>query len=38
MASKGYPAAYEKGYEIVIPEEEKDSVYVAGAKLKDGRL
>ena len=38
MASKGYPVAYEKGYEIDIPEEIKDSVYVAGAAKKDGRL
>ena len=38
MASKGYPEAYEKGYEITIPEEIEDSVYVAGATLKDGKL
>ena len=38
MASKGYPVAYEKGYEIDIPDEIKDSVYVAGAAKKDGRL
>ena len=35
MASKGYPKSYEKGFEITIPEEVKDHVYVAGAK-KDG--
>ena len=28
MASKGYPVAYEKGYEIDIPDEIRDSVYV----------
>jgi phosphoribosylamine--glycine ligase len=38
MASKGYPEKYDKGFEINIPEEYKDSVYVAGASLKDGRL
>ena len=38
MASNGYPEKYEKGYEITIPEEIKDQVYVAGAVVKDGRL
>ena len=38
MASKGYPTAYEKGYEITIPEDVADNVYVAGAALKDGKL
>ena len=38
MASDGYPSAYGKGYEINIPEQVKDSVYVAGATLKDGKL
>ena len=38
MASKGYPTAYEKGFEITIPQEEKDSVFVAGATLSEGRL
>ncbi len=38
MASKGYPTAYEKGYEIKIPEDVKDNIYVAGAAIKDGRL
>ena len=38
MASKGYPNAYEKGFEITLPEELRDSVCVAGAKLQDGRL
>ena len=38
MASKGYPEKYENGFEIVIPEEISDSVYVAGAKLSDGKL
>ena len=38
MASRGYPEAYEKGFPITIPEEIEDSVYVAGASLKDGVL
>lgn len=36
MASKGYPTHYEKGYEIIM--EDKDGVYVAGAKLENGKL
>ena len=38
MASDGYPEGYAKGYEITIPEDVKDKVYVAGAALKDGHL
>ena len=38
MASKGYPSAYEKGYEMIIPETIAPSVYVAGAAIKDGKL
>ncbi len=38
MASKGYPVSYEKGYEITIPEDLADSVYVAGAARKDAHL
>ncbi len=38
MASKGYPTAYEKGYEITIPDDVRKNVYVAGAALKDGKL
>ena len=38
MASKGYPESYEKGFEITIPDELNDKVYVAGAKLEDGKL
>jgi len=37
MASEGYPVKYDKGFEITIPEEEKDSVYVAGSAIVDGR-
>ena len=35
MASEGYPASYEKGFPMNIPEEVAPYVYVAGAK-KDG--
>ncbi len=40
MASNGYPAKYETGFEITLPEkyEEYEEVYVAGAKLCDGKL
>ena len=38
MASKGYPEKYESGAEITMADEVKDSVYVAGAKLTDGKL
>ena len=38
MASDGYPVSYEKGYEITIPEDISDSVYIAGASEKDGKL
>lgn len=39
MASKGYPEKYENGYEIVIPEQIRDTVFVAGAKRgEDGKL
>ena len=38
MASKGYPVKYEKGFEITIPEEVEDSVYVAGAQIENWKL
>ena len=38
MASEGYPASYEKGFDIRISEDVKENVYVAGAKLLDGKL
>ena len=38
MASKGYPLSYEKGFEIDIPEEIEDKVYVAGAEKRDGKV
>jgi len=37
LASRGYPLSYEKGYEITIPADVKDHVFVAGAALKDGK-
>ncbi|MBO5897304.1 MAG: phosphoribosylamine--glycine ligase, partial [Clostridia bacterium] len=38
MASEGYPVEYKKGFEMTIPAEINDNVYVAGAALKDGKL
>ena len=38
MASKGYPQKYETGFEISLPDSVADRVYVAGAKLSDGKL
>ncbi len=38
LASNGYPEHYEKGFELLIPEEVWQNVYVAGAALKDGAL
>lgn len=36
MASSGYPAKYETGFEIAMPEGK--NIYIAGAKLADGKL
>ena len=38
LASKGYPAAFTKGYEITIKEEVKDKVFLAGAIAENGVL
>ena len=39
LASKGYPQKYETGFEISLPALGKDEeIYVAGAKLRDGKL
>ncbi len=38
MASKGYPESYEKGFELTVDESVKNNVYVAGAKLEDGKI
>ncbi len=38
MASNGYPKSYEKGFEINVPLNIIDNVYVAGASLKEGKL
>ncbi len=38
MASSGYPQSYQSGFELEIEDEVKDSVFVAGAKIADGKL
>ena len=38
MASKGYPGKYETGYEIKIADDCEAEVYVAGAKISDGKV
>ena len=38
MASAGYPQSYDKGLPLTIPAAIADSVYVAGAAIKDGVL
>ena len=38
LASKGYPAAYDKGLPLTIPAEAAAHTYVAGAAIKDGVL
>ena len=38
MASEGYPVSYEKGFEMDIPDDVLPDVYIAGAKLSDGKL
>ena len=38
MASDGYPEKYAKGFEITIPDDIKDKVYIAGAVIKDKKL
>jgi len=37
-ASNGYPGKYETGYEITVDEDIEAEVYVAGAKLADGKV
>ena len=38
MASAGYPQSYEKGFAITASEEAAKHIYIAGAKLSDGKL
>ena len=38
MASAGYPQKYETGFEIKIADDIDGEVYVAGAKLNDGKV
>ena len=37
-ASKGYPTAYEKGFEITFTDEALEATFVAGAKEENGKL
>lgn len=37
MASNGYPKKYETGYEIKLPK-ERDSIFIAGAKISENKL
>ncbi len=37
-ASKGYPEKYESGFEITLPRDIDGEIYVAGAKIDDGKL
>ena len=38
MASQGYPQKYETGFEITADEDVMKDIFVAGAKLADGKL
>lgn len=38
MASKGYPTAYKKGFEMIIPSQVEERVFVAGAKKEGDKL
>jgi len=38
MASDGYPLSYKKGFEITTDADLEAEVYIAGAKLDDGKL
>lgn len=38
LSSKGYPGKAETGYEINIDNEEINNIFIAGAKLEDGKL
>ncbi len=37
MASGGYPTSYKKGFEVTVPADIADSVYVAGTALREGK-
>ena len=39
LASKGYPVKYQSGFQLTLPETDAESeIFVAGAKLEDGKL
>lgn len=37
-ASKGYPSSYESGFEITVDDDFSAELFVAGAKISDGKL
>ncbi len=38
MASSGYPQKYQTGFEIKLPENPEGEIYIAGAKLENGKM
>lgn len=38
LASNGYPESYKTGYEIKIADDVEADIFIAGAKLEDGKL
>ena len=38
LASKGYPQKYETGFEITVDDDFAGELYIAGARLEDGKL
>ncbi len=38
LASEGYPQKYKTGFEIVLPNDGESEIYIAGAKLDQGKL
>ena len=38
MASEGYPQKYDSGFEIKVADDIEAQVYIAGAKLSEGKV
>ncbi len=38
MASEGYPAKYNTGFKIALPENAEGEIFIAGAKISEGKL